>query len=153
MKIDHVKFLILRVSRNVRINYFEILKNQRSLFWEFFWSPYSLWIYNILLGTFCFFPFSSQSRCETKRMGGEKLNICRDSEVPGSNLAWVPFLFRFHFVFQLLNCLTSYGRGNENGKSIALPRYECRWEPFNSMFRSRNPEHNSDANSPQNLGM
>ena len=30
--------------------------------------------------------------CEIKRVGGKKLNFCRGFRVPGSNLAWVPFI-------------------------------------------------------------
>ena len=47
-----------------------------------------------------FFLFSSHSRCEIKRAGGEKKrNFCRDLKEPGSNLACAPFVVSFSFCF------------------------------------------------------
>ena len=54
------------------------------------------------------------TRGVTVKRAGEKLNLCRDFKVPGSNLARAPFVVSFLLCFQLQDCLKSYERGDEN---------------------------------------
>ena len=49
-----------------------------------------------------FFLFSSHSRCEIKRAGGEKTQFRMNFKVPGTNLSCTPFVYSFSIYFSSL---------------------------------------------------
>ena len=86
----------------------------------------------LLRRNFHLFPFSRQSRCEIKWVGGNlKLSFCRGFLVPGSNPASTYFVVSSPFVFQLTNRLKSCAHG-----TIALTRKKPPYGWNNAQRRS-----------------